>query len=662
MVLYKHGVGFIERYLKFKGSNPLKLNFKRQEMDDILKSLCIFDRGEGKVTGVSYETAEDIGQLLAEKAIIVPDREAMVGLFRQLKGYAVKIEMPGDTITGTVVGTEEEKKLSDQGSVLEVKNFVVVKNKDGKIQALEINRIVNFEITDEEARDDLNFYLEAATSQRKKNTKAVTMFLDGDDHDVSINYITSMPSWRVSYRLAFDEKETVLQGWGIIDNKLDEDLKDVRLSLVAGKPISFIYDIYTPRHVPRPVVREEVRTVSAPVELEGGLEELATMSMEPEAEMAFDLEEKAMKQEAIAYGAMSRSRAAGRRMAPSGPPPPRPQASAADLRTSADVQTKTVEMGEFFKYDIESPVTVKRGQSAMVPILQTKISCQKEHVYNNQKMPKNPVVTMRINNDTGAVLERGPILVLDEGTYVGEAILPYTTLAGENHIAYSVDLGVVVNEEYKNGSELKVISISKKYFNKEYLDWKECEYEVQNKKTDPIDLVIEHPKSNYKIDEDATKKPTEETENYFRWKFKVEPKTTSKFKVRELYVRYTSEYIKDVSFETLKYYYNNNYISKRDFKEIEDIIELQREINKLKKSNGNLENERNQIYNEQSRLRQNLESLGSTTREEKLRVKYVDKLDKQEQRLEDIKKKIEDNKEDIEKLEKKIDKILSSLH
>jgi hypothetical protein len=364
-----------------------------------------------------------------------------------------------------------------------------------------------------------------------------------------------------------------------------------------------------------------------------------------------------MADERAAYGApmgaAKRSRA---------PPPAAPRPSATEsLSTSANVQTKTVEMGEFFKYDIETPVTVKRGQSAMVPILQTKITCQKEHVYNNQKMPKNPVVTMRVNNDTGAVLERGPILVLDEGTYVGEAILPYTTVGGENHIAYSVDLGVVVNEEYKNGGDLKVISIAKKYFHKEYLDWKECEYEVQNKKTEEIDLVIEHPKSNYKVDEDATKKPTEETENYYRWKFKVQPKTTSKFKVRELYTRVITEYIKDVGFETLKSYYNNNYISKRDFKDIEEIINLQRDINKLKRNNNALENERNQIYNEQSRLRQNLESLGSTTREEKLRVKYVDKLDRQEQRLEDIKKKIKSNNDNIKSLEKKIDKKLDSL-
>ena len=48
----------------------------------------------------------------------------------------------------------------------------------------------------------------------------------------------------------------------------------------AGKPISFIYDIYTPRLIQRPIVREEVRTVSAPVELEAGEEQLAAEEAE----------------------------------------------------------------------------------------------------------------------------------------------------------------------------------------------------------------------------------------------------------------------------------------------------------------------------------------------------------------------------------------------
>jgi hypothetical protein len=151
---------------------------------------------------------------------------------------------------------------------------------DEHIRSFDVSSIQGLQVLDAEARDDLKFFLDAVTSERKKNMKAVTVFAEGDKPELAISYITQMPSWRVSYRLAYFKDKTLLQGWGIIDNRLDEDLHDVQLSLVAGKPISFIYDIYTPRLIQRPIVREEVRTVSAPVELEAGEEQLAAEEAE----------------------------------------------------------------------------------------------------------------------------------------------------------------------------------------------------------------------------------------------------------------------------------------------------------------------------------------------------------------------------------------------
>jgi hypothetical protein len=195
----------------------------------------------------------------------------------------------------------------------------------------------------------LKFFLDAVTSERKKNVKAVTVFMDGKRAELTISYIMQMPSWRVSYRLAHEENETYLQGWGIIDNVLDEDLKDVSVSLVAGKPISFIYDIYTPPIVNRPTIKEESRGVAAPIELEGQREQLA----ETEFAAGGALEDTyVQKQEAIPpCTALERAPArfeATRSRAPAAAPAESRRVAQA-MRESTSVQTKTVEMGEFFK-------------------------------------------------------------------------------------------------------------------------------------------------------------------------------------------------------------------------------------------------------------------------------------------------------------------------
>jgi hypothetical protein len=410
-------------------------------------------------------------------------------------------------------------------------------------------------------------------------------------------------------------------------------------------------------------VREEVRTVSAPVELEGQSMDLAPASpvcAEPpcDGELSGKNEYHRMENaksparpRSMPMGAATRGDMGGAYAVTTATPDM--------LMDSTRVQTKSVEMGEFFRYDIDTPVTVKRGQSAMVPIIQCPLICKKEHVYNGAKMPRNPVVTMRIKNNTGLVLERGPIVVLDEGTYVGEAILPYTTMDSENHVAYSVDLGVVVTEKQESESHMKAIHIKQKYFQKEFLQFLKTEYTIENKKTEAITLVIEHPKREYELTE--TPNPTEKTESFFRWALEVKPKTQTKFNVKEVKTVWYSEEIRVLGVDTLKSYLDSKYIQKTSYDRISEIIELQKRIYVLQQEIQKRENERNQIYNEQGRLRQNLGSLGSTPQEQNLRSKYITTMENQEKRLEQIKAEIEKTQAEIQAIDKSIEQKLQAL-
>ena len=67
------------------------------------------------------------------------------------------------------------------------------------------------------------------------------------------------PVWKSSYRLIFSDKAPTadkaptLEGWAIVDNTTGEDWTKVQLSLVSGRPISFISQLYAPKYVERPV-------------------------------------------------------------------------------------------------------------------------------------------------------------------------------------------------------------------------------------------------------------------------------------------------------------------------------------------------------------------------------------------------------------------------
>src|SRR5947209_17232477 len=59
--------------------------------------------------------------------------------------------------------------------------------------------------------------------------------------------------WKSSYRLMLNANgEPVLEGWAIVDNTTGEDWTKVQLSLVSGRPISFVSQLYAPKYIARP--------------------------------------------------------------------------------------------------------------------------------------------------------------------------------------------------------------------------------------------------------------------------------------------------------------------------------------------------------------------------------------------------------------------------
>jgi hypothetical protein len=632
MVLYKHGVGYIERKGTIKDQKEIKLSFKKDMMNDILKSLLVSSSGEGMVTGVSYETPEDISKILDEKAIRVPEREAMIGIFRQLKGYTIEIETNTDKQKGKVLGTQEYSKVILNESKTDIskdegKDAVVIKDDSGAIKNIPLEKIVSYRIENPEATEDLDFFLDAVTSERKKNVRGVTIFLDGKEHDLNISYIQQIPSWRVSYRLVHEKGKALMQGWGIIDNNLDEDLKDVTVSLVAGKPISFIYDLYTPPEIYRPLIKEEYRGVSTPIELE---------------ERAMEAELELERPKSFACDAIDSHYQIARR-----------ESQKEMIAGSTSVKTKTVEMGEFFKYDIQAPVTIKRGQSAMVPIIQKEIDCIKEHIYNAEKMARNPLVAMRVKNDTGMVLERGPVVVVDDTTYVGEAIMPYTTPNGENHIAYSVDMGIIITKDSQIKSEFREIYIRDDFMYLNKFETIITEYDIENKNKEDVELIIEHPKKTpYELVDTA--KPMEETENFYRWKSSLKAKSKTKFTSIEGKTITTAEDILKVDLNEVDKYLNPEIMDEKTLRFLMESFEQRIKVKDFDEKINSLDNESNQIYQEQKRIRENLRALSTSGEEEKMRLKYIKSLERKEERLDKIKKEQNELKKKRNSLNAKI--------
>jgi hypothetical protein len=347
LTLYKHGISVVERANQVTGDKVI-LTFHREQMNDVLKSLVAFDRAGGQVRNIGYDAPEERQKKLARGSIHLSDHASLVDLLRDLRGRQVKVQLQQqeDAILGVVMGLDVDHQVRFKEGRL---SMLTAQG----IQVLKLQDVEQVSLQDQQASSDLDFFLR--TSIAKPEQRTVTLRLSEGEHDIVVRYLAPSPTWRVSYRFvgAVEEDGTrtaLLQGWGIFDNPFDEALEEVRISLVSGMPISFVYDLYTPFTPKRPEVKEEARVAAAPIEMErprmrtrGGSRQFMTRSLAEPAvtSRGFDREDFSLQDA---------------------------------LSSSTMVAAEGEAQGDLFEYRIAYPVTVQRGEAAMVPILSSELS------------------------------------------------------------------------------------------------------------------------------------------------------------------------------------------------------------------------------------------------------------------------------------------------
>ena len=114
------------------------------------------------------------------------------------------------------------------------------------------------------------------TDDEKKNVEVVRLALDGKAHDLQVSYVAESPVWKPSYRLVVhDGGKANLQAWGIVENMSGEDWTQVKLSLVAGSPVTFRSNLGTPVIPVRPEVNDNGEVIAAVPHSETSLEQEA---------------------------------------------------------------------------------------------------------------------------------------------------------------------------------------------------------------------------------------------------------------------------------------------------------------------------------------------------------------------------------------------------
>lgn len=533
VVLFSSGVGYFEHAGPIKGTSSAELRFKTNQINDILKSLVLEDANGGKVTAVTYPSQDPIAKTLRSFQIDITSNPSLGELLNQLRGAKVNVTIGVEHAEGTILGVEKKAKPTADKATVDV--WVLNLVAGGTIRSVELDKVTQLELEDKQLQEELGKALLALAQARDQDKKPVTINFSGEgERQVRLGYVVETPIWKTSYRLLLGDKASQLQGWAIVENQTDNDWNNVQLSLVSGRPISFIQDLYQPLYVPRPTVTPELFASLRPQTYEGGMDKAKDVQVFAEKQLADVKEAKADFTYASRKAPMAAAKPSfGRQLAGLGGGGGQPATDAPmDAAASIASVASAAKIGELFQYTVGS-VSLTRQRSAMIPIITDPVEVERLSIYNQSVLPRNPLNGARLKNTTGKHLLAGPITVLDASSYSGDASIDNVPPGQERLISYGVDLQVLVDAtKNTNQSAIQTGRIVKGVLHLTRKNVFTQDYLSENKGDKDKTLIIEHPiRQGWHLAE--TDKPIETTETLYRFKGKVAAGKASKLTVKE---------------------------------------------------------------------------------------------------------------------------------
>jgi len=412
---------------------------------------------------------------------------------------------------------------------------------------------------------------------------------------VSLSYVIPSPVWKVSYRLDLGASKPLFQGWAIVDNDSDTDWNNVTLSLVAGRPTSFIQALYPPYYVTRPVLPLSIAgTAEAAVHERG----YALSSADLRARMEMSMADSEM------------SKSLGIVASPS-------NVSGGTVQTAAGSAA-----GGQFEFTIKTPVSLDRRMSAMFPLVESQIDARKFLIYSGTG--RHPRLGAELTNTSGMKLPAGPITVYD-GVYAGDALIEFWNENEKRLISFGEDLSVTAATGDTSTRLVSSVTVSGGVMtinrNQTFIKT----YTFINSGSDSKSLVVEHTKTTQT--DLVSPQAAEQTATAYRFNVTLPANRETVLTVSER--RPVSERIALLSqrSETILSYSTNQEIPANVRAALTRAIELRRAADAADATVREIETQKDRLISDQDRVRRNLEAAGNQTQQGQEYLKRLVSLD-----------------------------------
>lgn len=320
--------------------------------------------------------------------------------------------------------------------------------------------------------------------------------------------------------------------------------------------------------------------------------------------------------------------------------PPKSYIEAAREMSSAAASGQ--DLGDLFEYQLKDRVTLKKNQSALVPIAQTDITAEKVSLWSSTAYSGRPLRALWLNNTSTLTLDGGSFSVLENEVFAGEGLTDPIKPGERRLLSYATDLALLVEMQKSSKPQpITRVKIAKGVMTQTSELRESTLYTVRNQDESPRVLVIEQPARFDASLAKGSKEPEERAPGVYRFKLNVPAKSTASLPVEEVRVLKSNFQLADLDDAQIAVFSKNGSITPDMAQVLQKIAGQKAVVSKLEQDMEDRQKDIDRIVADQARLRENMKALKGSSEEKALLERYTSELDQQETQLDSLRKNIQ---------------------
>jgi hypothetical protein len=318
------------------------------------------------------------------------------------------------------------------------------------------------------------------------------------------------------------------------------------------------------------------------------------------------------------------------------------------------------ELGDLFEYKLADRVSIRRNQSALVPILQTAVAADRLSVWNDE-MGLRPRRAVWLRNTSALTLDAGSLSIVDGGAFAGEGLIEALKPNERRLVTYAADMSVQVKAQASDTPArlVRLRAVKGVVTQESEQRWRRT-YTVRNDDREARSVVVEHPvRSDWKLA--AAAKPEESTAGVHRFRVNVPAGQTATLDVDEVKPGTVTFQVTELHRDRLRLIFTSSDSREQAERAMAPIFAKSAELDEIEKGMERIVGEQQQISDDQERVRENLKALGASSGERRLIERYTRQLEEQENRVAALKTQLADFTERQVRAERELNDLIAAL-